>query len=289
MKKRRTMYLVLCIPAVLMILAFTVVPLVNGLRVSLYKWNGYSQHMTFIGLQNFKDIWPDKMFWVSFWNTMIYGFGSTILQNIMGLSAALFLNAKFKGRNAVRVILYMPIMISGFIMGKIIHYFVDLDSGVFNEILRLFGGDPVYWMETGMSSVIMITLTNSWQYMGFCMIIYLAGLQNIPMMYREAARLDGCNKIKEFFTVTLPLLIPSVTTAVVTNLIGGFKMYEVIVAMSNGGPNRQSFSLSYYIQQLYFHDERAGYASAVGIIMFFVIMIITVPINMWLKKREVEY
>ena len=90
------MYLVLCIPAVLMILAFTVVPLVNGLRVSLYKWNGYSQHMTFIGLQNFKDIWPDKMFWVSFWNTMIYGFGSTILQNIMGLSAALFLNAKWQ-------------------------------------------------------------------------------------------------------------------------------------------------------------------------------------------------
>ena len=143
MKKRRTMYLVLCIPAVLMILAFTVVPLVNGLRVSLYKWNGYSQHMTFIGLQNFKDIWPDKMFWVSFWNTMIYGFGSTILQNIMGLSAALFLNAKFKGRNAVRVILYMPIMISGFIMGKIIHYFVDLDSGVFNEIIKIFGGAPV--------------------------------------------------------------------------------------------------------------------------------------------------
>ena len=144
-------------------------------------------------------------------------------------------------------------------------------------------------MKTGLSSVIIITLTNSWQYMGFCMIIYLAGLQNIPMMYREAARLDGCNKIKEFFTVTLPLLIPSVTTAVVTNLIGGFKMYEVIVAMSNGGPNRQSFSLSYYIQQLYFHDERAGYASAVGIIMFFIIMIITVPINLWLKKREVEY
>ena len=121
------------------------------------------------------------------------------------------------------------------------------------------------------------------------MIIYLAGLQNIPAMYREAARLDGAGKVKEFFTVTLPLLIPSITTAVVTNLIGGFKLYDVIAAMSGGGPNRKSMSLSYYIQVLYFNDEKAGYASAVGIVTFLLIMLISVPINSWLRKKEVEY
>ena len=222
-------------------------------------------------------------------NTLIYGFGSTLLQNISGLAAALFLNKKFKGRNAVRVILYMPIMISGFIMGQILYFFIQADGGVFNEILTALGLPEVYWMETGLSSTIVITLANSWQYMGLCMLIYLAGLQNIPSMYKEAARLDGATHWQEFYRVTLPLLIPSITTAVVTNLIGGFKLFDQIVAMSNGGPNRKSMSLAFYISLLYFNDEKAGYASAVGIVTFLLILIITVPINAWLKKREVEY
>ena len=108
-------------------------------------------------------------------------------------------------------------------------------------------------------------------------------------MYKEAARLDGATSWQEFYRVTLPLLIPSITTAVVTNLIGGFKLFDQIVAMSNGGPNRKSMSLAFYISLLYFNDEKAGYASAVGIVTFLLILIITVPINAWLKKREVEY
>lgn len=289
MKKRKRIYLALTIPAIILMLWFIGAPLANGLRLSFFKWNGYSQKMKFIGIENFTKMFSDDVFWSSTRNTMIYGFGSTLLQNILGLSTALFLNKAFKGRNGVRVILYMPIMISGFIMGQILRFFVDLDNGVFNEILGWFGVSPIYWMETGLSATIIITLANSWQYMGLCMLIYLAGLQNIPGMYKEAARLDGANRWQEFTHVTIPLLIPSITTAVVTNLIGGFKMYEVIVAMSGGGPNRRSMSLSYYIQMLYFNDEKAGYASAVGVIMFFMIMIITLPINAWLRKREVEY
>ena len=90
-------------------------------------------------------------------------------------------------------------------------------------------------------------------------------------------------------SITLPLLIPSITTAVVTNLIGGFKLFDAIVAMSNGGPNRKSMSLSFYISQLYFNDEKAGYASAVGIMTFFIIMIVALPVNAYLRKKEVEY
>lgn len=286
-KKKR--YLYLTIPAILLMVCFIAIPLVNAIRLSFFKWNGYSQKMKWVGMDNYFKMFKDKSFWSSLGNTMIYGFGSTLIQNVCGLAAALFVNREFKGRNAVRVIVYMPIMISGFIMGQIIYYFVQYDGGVFNEILNKLGMPSVLWMGTGLSSVIMITLVNSWQYMGLCMVIYLAGLQGIPMQYKEAAYLDGAGKVKEFFTITLPLLIPAITTAVVTNLIGGFKLYDVIVAMSEGGPNRKSMSLSYYIQVLYFNDEKAGYASAVGIITFFVIMLITLPINRWLKKREVEY
>lgn len=256
MKNRKRKYFYLMLPAVILMLAFIALPLANAVRISVYKWNGYSQSMAWMGLQNYKDILTDTVFWRSLANTLIYGFGSMILQNIFGLAAAVYLNKKFRGRNALRVILYMPIMISAFIMGQILYYFVQYDGGVFNEILGKLGIAPVYWMESGISSVIVITLINSWQYMGLCMIIYLAGLQGIPNMYQEAARLDGAGNVQRFFRVILPLLMPSITTAVVTNLIGGLKMYDLIVALSAGGPNRKSMSLSYYISMLYFNDEK---------------------------------
>ena len=279
----------LSIPAFLLIVIFMIVPLGNALRVSFFKWNGYSQKMKFIGLKNYRSLFSDKVFWRSTVNTFIYGFGSTLLQNIMGLSAAIFVNKEFKGRNFVRLILYMPIMISGVIMGAIQYYIFNYENGVLNNILNLFGVGNIYWMETGPRAVMIITLINSWQAMGFCMLIYLAGLQNIPKMYQEAALLDGATNRQIFFKVKLPLLMPAVTTAVITNLIGGFKLYDIIVTLTNGGPNRKSLSLSYYISLLYFSDEKAGYSSAVGIALFVIIFLVAVPINHYLRSREVEY
>ena len=288
-KKRKRILLSLSIPAFLLIVIFMIVPLGNALRVSFFKWNGYSQKMKFIGLKNYRSLFSDKVFWRSTVNTFIYGFGSTLLQNIMGLSAAIFVNKEFKGRNFVRLILYMPIMISGVIMGAIQYYIFNYENGVLNNILNLFGVGNIYWMETGPRAVMIITLINSWQAMGFCMLIYLAGLQNIPKMYQEAALLDGATKRQIFFKVKLPLLMPAVTTAVITNLIGGFKLYDIIVTLTNGGPNRKSLSLSYYISLLYFSDEKAGYSSAVGIALFVIIFLVAVPINHYLRSREVEY
>ena len=289
MRSRKYVYYCLTIPALLLMAAFIALPLGNSVRLSFYKWNGYSQHMRWVGLNNFIKIASDQYFLRTVGNTLIYGIGSTILQNVTGLMAALFLNKRFAGRNSVRVILYMPIMISGFIMGQILYYFVQYDGGVFNEILQMFGGQNVYWMGTGLSATAIITLVNSWQYMGISMLIYLAGLQNIPVMYREAARLDGAGVWKEFTNVTLPLLIPAITTAVILNLIGGLKLYDVIVSMSNGGPNRASMSLSFYISVLYFNDAKAGYSSALSIVTFQIIMVLSWGTSAWLHKKEVEY
>ena len=288
-RRKKGILLSLSIPAFLLIIIFMIVPLGNALRVSFFKWNGFSQNMRFIGLENYLSLFSDKVFWRSTANTFVYGFGSTLLQNIFGLAAALFVNKQFKGRNFVRLILYMPIMISGVIMGAIQYYIFSYDNGVLNNFLNLFGIEDIYWMKSGVGSVLIITLINSWQAMGFCMLIYLAGLQNIPKMYQEAARLDGASKWQAFFKVDIPLLMPAITTAVITNLIGEFKLYDIIVTLTNGGPNRKSLSLSYYISLLYFNDEKAGYSSAVGIALFVIIFIVAVPINRYLRSKEVEF
>ena len=278
----------LTVPALIFITVFIFIPLINGTRIAFYTWNGYSKTMKFVGLKNFKSLFKDRRILRTTINTLIYGIGSCFLQNIFGLLAALFVDRKFKGRDGVRAVIYMPIMISAFIFGEIMHTMFSYDNGIINDILALFGKDPVYWLGNSWLGVVIITIINSWQYVGLCMLIYLAGLQAIPKSYIEASELDGADKMTRFFKIKLPLLIPSITTAVITNLIGGLKLYEMVVGLTEGGPNRETMSLSQYIQLLYFNDEKAGYSAAVGIYMFLLICVLSLPLNKLLKKREVQ-
>ena len=288
LKKRKRQLLALVVPGLLLILMFVFIPLINGLRVAFFTWNGYSATMKFVGIQNFIHLFSDNRLLRTTINTLIYGFGNCLLQNILGLSAALFINRKFRGRNLMRAIIYMPVIISMFIMGRIQNYMFSYDNGVFNDIIALLGCEPIYWLQNGWAGVVIITVVNSILHCGSCMLIYLAGLQNVPKTYIEAAAIDGATPRQSFLKVTLPTLIPSITTCVVTSLIGGMKLYEIVIGLTDGGPNRSSMSLSQYIQLLYFEDEKAGYAAAVGLFMFFLIMVLAMPVNKYLRSKEIQ-
>lgn len=280
--------MLLTIPGLFLIVVFIFIPMFNGLRISFYQWNGYGKVMTWRGFDNFVEMLSDRRLSRTTINTIIYGIGSCVFQNILGLAAAIFVDKKFRGRNTVRAIIYMPIMISSFVIGKIMNYMFDFNNGVINEILNiLFGTENIYFLGNSWLSVCLVTTINVWQYLGLCMLIYLAGLQGISSTYLEAAAIDGASPAQRFFKIKLPLLIPSITTAVITNLIGGLKLYEMVVGMTGGGPDRTTMSLSQYIQVLYFQDERAGYSAAIGLFQFFFIMLLALPLNSWLKKREV--
>lgn len=287
MKKRERRLNLLYIPALLIVLLFVLYPLVRSIETSFYNWNGYSQVKKFIGFKNYIDLFGDENFGVSFINSILYGFGSTILQNVFGLGLAVFLNTKFRGHKAVRTIVYLPVMISGLIMGYIM-YFVVQNTGAINEILGWFGLKGMDWMASAAVGKIFITLINSWQFCGVCMVIYMAGLQGISKMYYEAAAIDGATPVKSFFYITLPLLMPAISSAVIINLIGGLKLYDVVVSLSGGGPGYETSSLSFYINNRYFQAEQAGYASAVGVVMFLFILICSLIVNHYFKKREVE-
>lgn len=275
------------LPAVLLLLCFVIRPFFETLYISFCKWNGYSSVKKMVGLKNYIDLLGDKKFHVALGNTLIYGFVSTLLQNIIGLFCALLVNSRFKGNGAVRVIVYLPIMISGLIMGYIMYFIFSYDRGVLNDLLALFGKAPVDWLANGTAGVWIITLINSWQYAGNCMVIYLAGLQNVPKVYEEAASIDGATKWQSFRHITMPLLLPAVTTSVIVNLIGGLKLFDPIVSLTNGGPNYQTHSLMTYLNSQYFLKEKAGYASAIGIVTFFLIMLVAVLANRYFEKRMV--
>lgn len=276
------------LPALLLMGAFIVMPLFNGVRLSFYKWNGYSANKTFIGLDNFISMFSDKFFRISFLNTILYGFGSTAIQVTLGLLYAVFLNSKFRGRNVVRTIIFIPVMISGLVMGYILYYFVQYNGGIFNEIIGWFGKEPLDWMADAVRGRIIITLINSWQFIGNTVIIYMAGLQGIPETYYEACAIDGGTAVQRMRYITLPMLLPSVSSAVILNLIGGLKLNDIIVSMTAGGPGLKTHSLSTYISYAYYSQEKAGYASAVGVFMFFFILIVTIFVNRYFRQKEAE-
>lgn len=287
-KIRRNMNF-LYIPALAVMVSFIIYPLLRGAYISLFQWNGYSQNMKFVGLKNYLSLFSDKKFVTSFLNTLLYGFGSALLQNIIGLALALLVDCKFKTNNLLRTIVYLPVMISSLVMGYIMYMFLQYNHGVLNEVLAWFHIEPINWLKDANRGKIFITLINSWQYVGMAMIVYLAGLQNIPSMYFEAAALDGGSWWNIFRHVTLPLLVPAMTTAVVTNVIGGLKLNDVVISLTNGGPANKTHSLSTFISYNYFEMEKAGYASAIGIFMFVFIYIVSTLLTNFFKRREVQY
>lgn len=287
-KRERILMNLFYVPALVLFLVFVIYPLFQGIYLSFTNWNGYSQNFKFVGVSNYIRFFTDKKVWTSMLNTIIYGFGSTALQNILGLALAILLNQKFAGRSLCRTIIYLPVMIAPLIMGYIMYFFVSFDRGALNDLLLLFGASKIDWMADGSRAVFIITIINALQFVGVSMVIYLAGLQNIPSMYYEAAAIDGVNKWAQFRYITLPLLMPAISSAVVINLIGGLKLFDIIMALTGGGPGYASNSLSTLVHRTYFGSENAGYASAIGLITFvFIILVSNVFVKMF-EKRQVN-
>ena len=276
------------IPALILFAIFVVYPFMKGIYLSFTNWNGYSKSFKMVGFDNYIRMFSDPNVRTAIINTLIYGAGSTLIQNVLGLLLALLLNQKFYGRSLLRTVVYLPVMIAPLIMGYVMYFFFTYNNGALNDILMLFGAEPVDWLADGKRATVILTIVNSLQFVGVSMVIYLAGLQNISGMYYDAAAIDGTNPIQKFIYITIPLLMPSVTSSVTINLIGGLKLFDVISALTGGGPGYDTNSMSTLIHRLYFGSERAGYASAVGLVFFVFIMIISNLVVGALQRKQVE-
>ncbi|WP_313639106.1 sugar ABC transporter permease [Paenibacillus sp.] len=279
---------ILYLPAILLFMVFVIYPLCRGVFLSFTNWNGYSQTYKIVGVDNYTRLFLDPNVLRSLINTLVYGIGSTFLQSVLGLGLAIYLNQKIFGRTIVRTVIYLPVMIAPLIMGYIMYFFVRFDAGAINDVMLAIGMNPVDWLADGTRATIIITLINSLQYVGVSMVIYLAGLQNIPDMYYEAAKVDGVNAWGIFRFITLPLLLPAISSAVVINLIGGLKLFDIIMALTSGGPGYDTHSLSTLVHRTYFGSENAGYASAIGLVTFLLILVIGRVVQSQLDKGEID-
>lgn len=279
----------MAVPALVLFVIFVLVPIIMGLHISFTDWNGYSQKYSFVGLENYREMIHDESVGIAFRNTIVYGFGSTLIQIILGLSLALLLAKKFLFRTITRTLVYIPAMVAQLVVGYIWYFIVSYERGALNDVLKLFGAQPVDWLAKGTRAVLIITLINSIEYCGKAMVIFIAGLQAIPGMYTEAAAIDGANGWQVFRHITIPMLLPAFTSAIVLNVIGGLKMFGLVLSLTDGGPGYASHSLSSLINTMYFANQQAGYSAAIGVFSFLFIMAVSILMRRCLAAKEKQY
>ncbi|MCE5188416.1 MAG: sugar ABC transporter permease [Eubacteriales bacterium] len=275
----------LSLPALMIYGMFFVYPLFSGIGMSMTDWDGMSE-ASFVGLQNFIDFFQDARAMHDIRTTLIFAAGSAALLNLVGLLYALLMNGNFRGKSIARVIIYLPAIISPLIMGYIWFFLLQPGRGfLYYAFIQLGLPDLIgSWMSSYPSALLVLVLVNVWQFSGMTMIIYLAGLQSIPTELSEAARIDGASAWQRFWSVTIPMLMPAIRINVVTNIIGSLSVFDVIMALTEGGPGYATESLSIYIMRMCY-GSRTGYSTAVAMILFFIILV-PVLVSMRLTRQK---
>jgi raffinose/stachyose/melibiose transport system permease protein len=263
------------LPALILFLLFVVYPIFRSLYFSMYDWNGLGPAVDFVGLQNFKDILADKVFTKALWNVLLIVVFSLGAQLPLALALAVLVGRNLPGRAVFRAIFFMPYVLSEVnvaIMWMLL-YNTDPDRGLLNAIIVGFGGDAVAWLGNPSIVLLAVFIALTWKYFGFHMLLYLAGLQNIPTELEEAARIDGANSFQNFTYITLPLLGGTIKTSVYMSVLGSVQQFILVWIMTKGGPINASETLATYMYRFGFVRFELGYGSAVAIYMFTICLI----------------
>lgn len=276
----------MAVPAMLLFSIFFIYPMLRGITMSLTDWNGMSK-ASFVGLQNFYRFFEDMRARVDVGNTILFALGSAPLLNLFGLLYALFLDSKLKGKNIARAIVYLPAIISPLIMGYVWYFILQPERGFLFNFLSSIGLNVINsdWLGNRYTALAVLVLVNVWQYVGMTMIVYLAGLQNIPLELYEAAKIDGAGYFTTLWYVTLPQLMPALKINIITNIIGSLSVFDVIMGLTEGGPGYSTESLSIYILRMCY-GSFTGYSTAVAIILFLIILIPIIISLSFFKVKE---
>ncbi|MBC7559344.1 MAG: sugar ABC transporter permease [Dermatophilaceae bacterium] len=275
--------LILAGPALLVFTVFMFVPLMLTFWYSLHRYRGFGT-MQWLGAQNFVEIFHDNTFWRALINTVLFTAVSVPLGVVLGLGGALLLNRAMPGRTLFRALFYVPVVISGVASGVIFLRLFDPLIGLINQLLGSVGLPTVDWQGNGKAALVSIIVVTTWQGVGFGMVVYLAGLQGIPRELYEVAALDGATGWQRFRLIIWPLLGPTTFFLVVYSIIVSFQVFDVVYVMTRGGPGTSTTFLVQYAYDQGFNQRRQGYAAAIGVIIYLIVLLFTIA--QWRLSRR---
>lgn len=276
-------------PVVAGLLVFYIYPIFKVIIDSFYEVGSFNKR-SFVGLDNYLTMFNDPKMWSSLFNTFSYVIVIVPGTIIISLILAALLNTKIKGRGFFRVVYFIPAITMGAAVAMIWKWMYNSDHGIINAILNALGFDSVNFLTNPNTALLSICLVSIWINVGYNMIILLAGIQGISKTYYEAASIDGASPVKQFFGITLPLVTPTLFFVIITNLIGTFQTFDTIYMMikESGIAMEATQSMVMYFFRNAFSYSKKGYASALAVFLFLIIMLVTL-IQMKLQKKWVNY
>lgn len=238
-----------------------------------------------IGLENYADIFRDELFWKSLGNTFYYAFIAVPVSTVIAISLAMLLNTKVKGQAFYRTFFFLPALVPAVPLAILWLWLFNGEAGIINAIIEpIFGVRPNWLGDVNLAKNILIVMS-AWG-VGHAMVIYLAGLQQVPIALYEAADLDGASPLRKTFQITIPMLSPVIMFNVVMAIIGSFQVFtQPYIMFPGGAPERSTYFYSVYIYDAAFRDNRMGYASAMGWIMFLIILVLTLTAIKFMDKK----
>lgn len=274
-------YSAFLIPAMIGMVLFFIYPVVSSIYYSLTNWNGLNPTYDFVGFKNYVRLFQDTGFVSAIKHTLLYAVLMTIIQNLLAVPLAIALDAKMRSKQLLRLVFFAPAVLSPLIVGFLWSYIMSPGSGLLWSLgwKANFLGDP----DVVMYSLVFVSV---WQFTGWAAVIYLANLQGISQDYYEAARIDGANRWKQFWHVTMPMLAPAVTINVVNSLVGSLKVFDIVMSMTQGGPGTSSETITTVLIKRAFTEYRYGYGSAIAVTFLAITAVLSVFLLMYLQKRE---
>ncbi|ETT60602.1 sugar ABC transporter permease [Paenibacillus sp. FSL R7-0204] len=275
-------------PALLFFTLIMIIPFLMGMYYSFTDWNGVSGNVSWVGFENFKSIFTnDHDFWSSFWFTVRFTVLGVILTNIVGFFLAYLLTKPLKTRNMLRTIFFMPNVIGGLLLGFIWQFIFIKGFATMGDLTGLsFFNLP--WLgdaTTGFWAIVMVFI---WQSSGYLMVIYIASLSNVSKEVLEAAEIDGASRMQVLRNIILPLIMPAVTIGLFLAISWSFKMFDLNLSLTKGGPFKSTESVAMNIYNEAFLNNRYGLGTAKALLFFLIVALITVIQVRITKSKEVE-
>ncbi|WP_421726519.1 carbohydrate ABC transporter permease [Bauldia sp.] len=260
-------------PAILLFGAFVLLPLASAVYYAFTSWNGFTAP-EWVGLANFRRAFADTVHLMSYVHVVIYIVGTLVVEVAFGLAMAVLLNSRRRGFGVMRGMFFSPMVLSMTAAGVLWAFVLDYRTGLLNSALRFVGFDSLAqpWLSQSSTALAAIVFVSGWRFAGFYMIIFFTALRRIPTNIYEAATLDGASPIRQFFSITLPLLKQNVFVCVLLAVTGGFAGFDLFFAMTNGGPfNSTEVPATWIIKQA-FDQNQLGYGTALTVILAVVVV-----------------
>lgn len=290
MLKNKWIILLFVFPGLLMYVFVVPLPILSAVYYSFFDWNLLSPR-EFVGFGNYvRLITHDYIFAMAFKNTLIFAAGCLVLQLPLAFWLANILSGKMRGSQFFRNSYFLPVIISGTSIGLLWRFIYDGNNGLINTIVRMLG-NPDYakeWLSDPSFALYGVMISVSWQYFGYHMIIYLAGITTINNEIIESARIDGANGFRVIMHIIVPLVKPFIVISLILSLTGSVKAFDNVLALTGGGPAHSSEVLALHMYNTAFHEMRYGYGNAVGAILFVMNLGFTLLLGLLMNERTTK-